>query len=292
MKNEETIQVAIDWIEAHLHEEMYADGIAYVAGFSKYHFHRIFQSVVGISVSEYIRMRRLTNAATMLLHTEERIIDIAIQFQFESQEAFTRAFKKMYNLPPGQFRRVMGNIAMKKEGGSNMEEKVKGWFLSGSHPFNYEMGTDKEVVHQGNVSGYLKSKTVQHGEGFATIMQQFKADQYIGKRIKLSGFLKTKDAEGFAGMWMRVDNAMDDILQFDNMSDRPLTGTKHWNHYSIVLDVPENGATILFGVLLSGKGKVWIDGLKFEEVDNNTPTTHMTFYTELLNEPTNLSFEE
>ncbi|WP_369902018.1 helix-turn-helix domain-containing protein [Bacillus manliponensis] len=292
MKYEGTIQLAIDWIEEHLHEEICADDIAHIAGFSKYHFHRIFQNTVGMSVSEYTRMRRLTNAATVLLHTEERILDIALYLQFESQEAFTRAFKKMYRLPPGQFRRVMRDIVMTKKEVSSMEEQIKGWFLSGSHPFHYEMGTDREIVHQGRVSGYLKSKTVENGEQFATMMQQFKADKYVGKRIKLSGFIKTTDVEFFAGMWMRVDNAGDEVLQFDNMSDRPLVGTKHWNHYAIVLDVPENAATILFGILLSGKGKVWIDGLKFEEVDHNTPTTHMTFPVELLDEPTNLSFEE
>lgn len=137
MKYEGTIQLAIDWIEEHLHEEICADDIAYIAGFSKYHFHRIFQNTVGMSVSEYTRMRRLTNAATVLLHTEERILDIALHLQFESQEAFTRAFKKMYRLPPGQFRRVMRDIVMTKKEVSSMEEQIKGWFLSGSHPFHY-----------------------------------------------------------------------------------------------------------------------------------------------------------
>jgi len=76
------------------------------------------------------------------------------------------------------------------------------------------------------------------------------------------------------------------------MSDRPIVGDSEWNHYFIVLDVPENSAVIAFGVLLSGNGQVWIDELKFEEVDDRIPTTNIDFTRDLLDEPTNLSFEE
>ncbi|MFC9540808.1 helix-turn-helix domain-containing protein [Lysinibacillus sp. NPDC056959] len=290
MKYEWIIQKTIHWIESHLHEEISANDIDEITGFSKYHFHRVFQASVGMSVSEYIRMRRLANAASTLLNTDERIIDIAFFYQFESQESFTRAFKKLYNLPPGQYRKVM-KIMRKNKEEKIMEEKVKGWFLSGSHPFNYEMGTDRDNIHQGKVSGYLKSKTVQEPGEFATMMQEFKADKFRGERIELSGFIETKSVQ-HSGLWMRIDSTSDDILQFDNMNDRPIIGTNNWNRYSIVLDVPENSAIISFGILLAGKGEVWLDGLRFEVVDKNTPTTHYSVEKNLLEEPTNLSFEE
>jgi len=291
LKYEWVIQKTIEWIEAHLHEQISPDDIDVVSGFSKYHFHRVFQTSVGMSVSEYIRIRRLAKAASILLNTDERIIDIAFYYQFESQESFTRAFKKLYGLPPGQYRKVMGTMRKNKEE-SQMEEKIKGWFISGSHPYNYEIGIDQETVHQGKASGYLKSKTVQDPDEFATMMQQFKANEFRNKRVKLSGFIKTENVKQFSGLWMRVDNASEDSLQFDNMSDRPIVGTNSWNRYSIVLDVPENSAIISFGILLTGKGEVWLDGLSFEVVDNDTPTTHISFDNHLLEEPTNLSFEE
>ncbi|MEY9974676.1 AraC-like DNA-binding protein [Lysinibacillus sp. RC46] len=291
MKNDWLIQKTINWIESHLHERISANDIDAVSGFSRYHFHRVFQTSVGMSVTEYIRMRRLANAAVILLHTDERIIDIAFYYQFESQESFTRAFKKLYGLPPGQYRKVMRAMRKNKEE-SIMEEKIKGWFISGSHPYNYEIGIDQETVHQGKASGYLKSKTVQEPDEFATMMQQFKANEFRNKRVKLSGFIKTENVKQFSGLWMRVDTASEDILQFDNMSDRPITGTNSWNRYSIVLDVPENSAIISFGILLTGKGEVWLDGLSFEVVDKDTPTTHISFENHLLEEPTNLSFEE
>jgi hypothetical protein len=58
-----------------------------------------------------------------------------------------------------------------------------------------------------------------------------------------------------------------------------------------VLDIPENSAVIAFGVILSGRGHVWLDQCKFEVVDEKTPTTNIEMAYELLDEPVNLSFD-
>ncbi|MFJ6207553.1 helix-turn-helix domain-containing protein [Lysinibacillus sp. NPDC092081] len=289
--NEIVIKKIITYVEENLHEPLTLEKIARQSNFSKYHFHRMFQSSVGMTVIEYIRMRRLANASAALLYTSERILDIALYYQFESQESFTRAFKEIYKLPPGKYRRMMSEVIKNKEE-SNMETKMKGWFLSGSNPFNYEMGIDHEVVHQGKTSGYLMSKTVLDSTEFATMMQAFKANQFIGKRIRLSCFIRTKDVDTYAGMWMRVDDTMEDVLQFDNMSNRPIKGNTNWNRYSIVLDVPDRSAVISFGVILAGQGTVWADQFTFEEVNESIPTTNLEVHGELLDEPVNLSFDE
>lgn len=197
----------------------------------------------------------------------------------------------MYNLPPGRYRTLMRKMISEQEE-DIMEEKIKGWFLSGGNPFLYEMGIDQKIVHQGKASGYLKSKTVQDSGEFATMMQEFRADRYKGKRVKLSGFIKTENVQSFCGLWMRVDSSLEDVLQFDNMSNRPIIGTNNWNQYSIVLDIPDNSATISFGVMLMGKGHVWMDGLTFEEVDESVPTTNVDIKHVLHDKPINLSFEE
>ncbi len=293
MKNEAMVQKTISWIEMHLCEPLRADDVANAIGLSKYYLHRIFQRSTGMSCTDYIRMRRLANAASTLIHSNERIIDIALHYQFESQESFTRAFKKLYHLPPGKYRKAMRVIQRyDHEEEVIMEEKIKGWFLSGSHPFNYEIGIDRRIAHQGKASGYLRSKTVQDPQEFATMMQEFKADNYRGKRLKLSGYIKAEQVEQFSGLWMRVDSASEDVLQFDNMSNRPITGTQNWNHYSIILDIPENSATISFGILLSGKGCIWADQLTFTEVGLDIPTTNIEINRSILEEPTNLSFED
>ncbi|MBA9028423.1 helix-turn-helix transcriptional regulator [Peribacillus huizhouensis] len=287
------IQKTIEYIESNLDKELSLESIAQIAGFSKYHYHRIFQKEVGVTASEYIRYRRIANSANKLLYTDEKIIEIAFYYRFETQESFTRSFKKYYQLPPGQYRKIMGKLTLQREEIMlKNEQLLKGWRLSGSHPFNYKMGIDREIFHKGKASGFLKSVTVQSQGEFATMMQEFKADKYLGKRLKLSGFIKSKNVDGFCGFWMRVDDALHDVLQFDNMGDRPIVGDTEWNHYYIVLDIPENSAVISFGVLLSGNGQVWIDKLKFEEVDHTTPTTNIDIAIDLLDEPSNLSFEE
>jgi len=290
-QHEKIIKEVILYVEEHLEEPLTLEKVASRSHFSKYHFHRIFQSTVGMTVMEYIRLRRLANASSALLYTGERILDIAFYYQFESQASFTRAFKEVYKLPPGKYRRMMSDVIQQKEE-TNMDTQVKGWFLSGSHPFHYEMGMDYEVVHQGKASGYLQSKTVLDSTEFATMMQTFKANRFVGKRIRLSGFIRTEAIDTYAGMWMRVDDTMEDVLQFDNMSNRPIRGTTNWNRYSIVLDVPDPSAVISFGIILSGQGKVWADHLSFEEVDKTIPTTNLEIHGELLDEPVNLSFDE
>jgi len=293
----EMIQQSLFYIETHLHEEIGLEEVASEALLSPYHYHRVFRNEVGMTVVDYIRNRRMSLASTSLRSTDAGILDIALACGFESQEAFTRAFRKCYGMPPGRFRKLfdLKLFEGRTRGGEvqmNQTSTITGWMLTGSHPQNYEMGIDPAEVHQGKASGYLKAVTPMEPNEFATMMQQFRADKYVGKRMKLSGFVKTERVEAFCGLWMRVDNNVHDVLQFDNMHDRPITGTQPWNQYSIVLDVPEGSAVISFGVILNGKGKVWVDSFRFEEVDLNTPLTHMETEYEMSDEPLNLSFEE
>lgn len=293
----ELIRQSLYFIETNLYEEIGLEEVASEALLSPYHYHRVFRREVGMTVVEYIRHRRMSYASAALRSTNVGILDISLECGFDSQEAFTRAFRKIYGMPPGRFRKLfdLRLFEGRTRGGEiqmNEMSMIKGWMLTGSHPQNYEMGIDPAEVHQGKSSGYLKAVTPMESNEFATMMQQFKADRYVGKRMKLSGFVKTDRVEGFCGLWMRVDNNAQDVLQFDNMHDRPITGTQPWNQYNIVLDVPQGSAVISFGVILNGKGKVWVDSFRFEEVDPNTPLTHMETEYEMSDEPMNLSFEE
>jgi AraC family transcriptional regulator len=96
---------SIEYIEQHLYEPVTIHDIAKASNYSAYHFSRIFKSLVGDSPKEYLRKRRLTVAATRLLKEDASILDLAIQCQFESQEAFTRAFKQLFSVTPGQYRK-------------------------------------------------------------------------------------------------------------------------------------------------------------------------------------------
>jgi AraC family transcriptional regulator len=99
------IQRGIDFIEEHLKDAVSTETIAREACFSMWHFQRVFSAAVGNTLKEYVRQRRLTSALHELGTTNRRIIDIAVDYQFESQESFTRAFKAMFGLTPGDCRK-------------------------------------------------------------------------------------------------------------------------------------------------------------------------------------------
>lgn len=292
MQYSDVTQKTISYIESNLTDELQLDIFPSVIGYSKYHLLRIFKEETSKSIGEYIRLRRLAMAAMLLLHSDESILTIAFIFHFQSQEAFTRAFKGVYSLPPGKYRRLMKAIRMmEEEKEMEVSEKLKGWCLSGSNPELYGVVADSTVCHTGTHSGLLYAKGEADEQQFATMMQGFQARDYKGKRLKLSCFLKSEDA-GKCGAWLRIDNVNGDTVQFDNMDNRSIQGTTDWNHYSLVLDVPEDSASIHFGFLLIGTGKVWADGFRLEEVNEKVPVTNMLSEDILPTQPINLDFSE
>lgn len=169
-------------------------------------------------------------------------------------------------------------------------DKIKGWFLAGSSPESYQIDVIKDQDRNGNV-GHIKS--IKEVNGFGTIMQSFNPKEYLGKRIKLTGYIKSKDVKDWAGMWFRIDG--EDIkkpLGFDNMQTRAIKGTTAWKKYEIVLDAPANSKGFAYGVLLSGTGDVWLDDLKFEVVDKSVPLTAIQPEDLTPSKPQNSDFEE
>lgn len=148
-----------------------------------------------------------------------------------------------------------------------------GWIIAGSHPTFYEMGVAPNGGQNRGPAGYLKSREAV--SGFGTMMQQFAADDYRGKRVRFSAAVRTENVMGWAGLWMRTDSTERNSLTFDNMQDRPIKGTTGWNRIAVVLDVPVNASMISFGVIISGEGGAWLDDIKFEIVPNTVPTTDL-----------------
>ncbi|MFN2747973.1 effector binding domain-containing protein [Bacillus sp. z60-18] len=102
----ERIQKAVYFIEENLQEELNIIDIAAKSYFSPFHFQRLFQAISGFSVKEYIRNRRLSEAAVSLLETDRPILDIAMDFQYGSQEAFSRAFSHYFGITPAKYRKA------------------------------------------------------------------------------------------------------------------------------------------------------------------------------------------
>jgi AraC family transcriptional regulator len=96
----ERMNKAMDYIEAHLADEISYDEAARIACCSTYHFQRMFPFITGITLSEYIRRRRLTLAAFELQTEGAKVIDVALKYGYQSPEAFARAFKILHGVMP------------------------------------------------------------------------------------------------------------------------------------------------------------------------------------------------
>ena len=99
----------IEHIESHLGEDIDVVGLAREAGTTEYHLRRMFSSLAGMPLSEYVRRRRMTLAAADLLGTDE-LLDIAVRWGYGSTEAFARAFRSVHGATPADVRRDGGPL--------------------------------------------------------------------------------------------------------------------------------------------------------------------------------------
>ena len=100
----ERIRRGVDFIEARLDEDIALGEVAKAASLSQWHFQRIFKSLTGETLKTYIRSRRMANALDRLAGTDLRVLDIALDAGFGSQEAFAHAFKKAFGMTPTAYR--------------------------------------------------------------------------------------------------------------------------------------------------------------------------------------------
>ncbi|MCI8670172.1 MAG: helix-turn-helix transcriptional regulator [Lachnospiraceae bacterium] len=99
------VKKVVDYIETHLDDELSLDKIAYALNYSKFYVARVFNEETGGTVYKYIQGRRLTLAAQKLVETNQPIIEIAYEAHYESQQAFTLAFKQVYGCTPKIYRK-------------------------------------------------------------------------------------------------------------------------------------------------------------------------------------------
>jgi len=91
------------YIQQHLDEDLSLDTLATIAGWSPYHFHRLFRGMVGESTADYVRRLRLEQAAHSLRYRERSVLNIALDAGYGSHEAFTRAFTRMFGVTPTEY---------------------------------------------------------------------------------------------------------------------------------------------------------------------------------------------
>jgi hypothetical protein len=191
-------------------------------------------------------------------------------------------------------------------GYSQENGEPEGWTF-GANRTNYKAGLDNLTSENGQVSATIES-IVDNPADFCTLMQNSVVKDFSGKRVKMTGFIKSQGIDDTASMWIRVDDFGNKIFaDFDNMWDRPVVGTRNWTKCEIVFDVPDK-CVIFFGFILHGKGKIWIDNVSFDVVSNSINKTahslNQPFPEEYLNQlkeypagipekpPVNLDFED
>gem|GEM_PF-1046278 len=168
-------------------------------------------------------------------------------------------------------------------------QSINGWFKAGNQTKSYETGLNSSESKTGKKCAYIKS-TEDEIKGFGTLMQTCSAKSYLGKRIKMIGFIKTKNVTNWSGMWLRVDpKYRGKYLSFDNMHDRSIKGDTDWVKCEIILNVPKESGTLNYGVLLDGTGEVYFDRISFEILGDMTEDTTEKKIPE---KPANIDFEE
>ena len=149
-----------------------------------------------------------------------------------------------------------------------------GWQAFSDGSGEYSIGSDvaRRDGGQGFAGATIRAN-VESPRGSAMLAQSIRADAYRGKRIRLSGYLKTIGVnEGTAILFMRVDG--DGAVQTsDYMQNRPLMLTTDWARQEIVLDIPRTAIGFTYGFMLGGSGQAWLDDVQLEVVGEEVPTT-------------------
>ena len=130
-----SIRTAIDYIEEHLEDDISVQDVAEQVYLSPFFLQRGFSLMTGYGIGEYIRNRRLYQAAVDLRETEDKVIDIALRYCYETPESFTKAFSRFHGVTPSQVRDGSAGkvflpltIKLSVQGGSQMDYKIAPMF--------------------------------------------------------------------------------------------------------------------------------------------------------------------
>ena len=148
-----------DYIERHLNEPIGVEELCQEAGFSKYHFSRIFQSIVKESVAHYVNRLRMENALFLLAHREDKnMTDIAYELGYTDSAIFSRAFKNFYGVSPREYRVEYGKNAnlpfLLSSYNKEKNKQTNGRSQIVSSKFTIEKLEEKEALYVRHIGTY------------------------------------------------------------------------------------------------------------------------------------------
>lgn len=171
-----SIQRAIDYVEDHIMEPIDYEEVAKRAYSSSFHFQRVFSILCGFTLGEYIRCRRLSLAGSELLSSDDKIIDIALKYGYDTPESFSRAFTRFHGIAPSQAKN--NNIILKSF--SRLSVKL---ILNGGNTMDYRIETKeafKVIVKKKKISCNQELTTAEISE----FWQQYNVDGTISALCK------------------------------------------------------------------------------------------------------------
>ncbi len=153
------------------------------------------------------------------------------------------------------------------------------WFLINEDDHSDDVYQQDSIeCISGNAS--LRIEIKDKDSKFAGVSQFINVvDNYLDKKIILSGYIKTNELFGFAGLWLRIDGENKERLFFDNMYSRKINGNREWSEYNIRTTIPKGAKKIVFGTLMRGVGTAWFDKLSIdidgENLNDDNPESLM-----------------
>src|SRR5687767_366910 len=167
---------------------------------------------------------------------------------------------------------------------AGLEPAPLGWAVSGAQLEQYEARTDRRVLRSGRASAVLRSLGPLPGPllrpVWASLTQTTGAAPYRGARLALTAYLRVADVDAPQGVFLTLAvhgpsgaACGPNLLAFDNMYGRRITGSHDWRPYTLVADVPEHAERVAFGVQLNGGGAVWVDDFALFAVGPEVPVT-------------------
>lgn len=233
---------ALQYIEGHLDRDIDFQEVADIAGVSEYHFRKLFSYLSGMTLSSYIRNRRLSQAAFDLQHSGERVLDVAIKYGYDSADGFSRAFREWSGVHPSEVKNSNGlklfprlTFQLTIQGGMDMEYSIaekEGFKLVGIKkkvPIVFE-GQNQEIMKMaGSITPEQRKKLSQMRNTEVKTVVNASSDfdegrnEEQGELDHLIGSITTLDAdfEEFdvvnvpAGSWaiFKVDGPFPSVLQ-------------------------------------------------------------------------------
>lgn len=135
------------------------------------------------------------------------------------------------------------------------------WHIMSPNAKQYEVMIDNNMAHTGSSSIFISSVDTAFNPQFAGVGYSVPA-KYAGKEITIKVWMKSEDMKGSLALMLAVYDADGNTLQFENLQNKKLKGTKDWKQYSVTLPLAAQAQLIHLGPILIGKGKLWADDVE------------------------------